>query len=97
MFWNASNSPGPSAVSVQMLKESCDDRGLKSLAAAMLVQAFDDLGKGPRGRAEVEDWLNGQRERTFSFDLCCKLLCRRPEDIRQRVFLRGPTRLASTW
>ena len=67
-------------------KTSYLDPSLQRLAGAVLIQALDDLTSGPRrSREEAVDWIMGKMVDGFSFELCCNLLGRDPEDVRHRV------------
>ena len=67
-------------------KTSNLDPSLQRLAGAVLIQALEDLTRGPRrAREEALDWIMGKTVEGFSFDLCCSLLGRDPEDVLQRV------------
>jgi len=62
------------------------DQGLERLAAAVLIQALEDLTRGPRRyRQDALDWLLGKTSGGFSFELCCDLLGRDPKDVLYRV------------
>lgn len=62
------------------------DRGLQRLAGAVLIQALDDLSRGPRrAREQAREWIFEGSLGDFSFDLCCSLLGRSPEDVRRRL------------
>ena len=67
-------------------KVSCLDPSLQRLAGAVLIQALEDLTRGPRrSREEALEWILGKTADGFSFDLCCDLLGRDPNDVLQRV------------
>ena len=62
------------------------DPALQRLAGAVLIQALEDLTRGPkRSREEALDWILGRTKDGFSFELCCNLLGRQPDDVLQRV------------
>ena len=62
------------------------DRALKRLAGAVLIQALQDASSGPRRfREEALDWISGKAGAGFSFDFCCALLGRAPDDVRWRL------------
>jgi hypothetical protein len=62
------------------------DRALKRLAGAVLIQALQDASSGPRRfREEALEWINGKETDGLSFDLCCSLLNRSPDDVRSRL------------
>ena len=62
------------------------DPSLQRLAGAVLIQALDDLTRGPRrSREEALDWIMGKTADGFSFELCCNLLGRNSEDVLHRV------------
>jgi len=62
------------------------DRGLQRLAGAVLIQALQDAGSGPRRcRDESIEWIQGKTEGNFSFDFCCALLGRSTDDVRERL------------
>ena len=66
--------------------DSTVDRGLQRLAGAVLIQALDDLSRGPRkAREQAREWIFDGAIGDFSFDLCCSLLGRTPEDVRWRL------------
>ncbi len=63
-------------------------RGVCRLAAAILVQAIEDLRRGSgRKRDDAIRWITDPREDEFSFVYCCRILNRNPEEIR-RMLLR---------
>lgn len=62
------------------------DPGLQRLAGAVLIQALEDLSRGPRrSREQALEWMLGKITDGFSFELCCSLLGRDREDVLQRV------------
>lgn len=63
-------------------------RGLHRLAGAILVQAIEDIlcGSGRR-KEDAIHWVNDSSEEQFSFAFCCRMLNRKPEDVR-RFLLR---------
>jgi len=66
--------------------DSTVDRGLQRLAGAVLIQALDDLSRGPRkAREQAREWIFDGALGDFSFDLCCSLLGRTPDDVRRRL------------
>lgn len=66
--------------------DSPADRGLQRLAGAVLIQALQDASSGPRRyREEALDWIHGRCKSGFSFNFCCSLLGRSPEDVRLRL------------
>ena len=63
-------------------------RGVCRLAAAILVQAIEDLRRGSgRKRDDAIRWITDSREDEFSFVYCCRILNRNAEEIR-RMLLR---------
>ena len=67
-------------------KTSNLDPALQRLAGAVLIQALEDLTRGPqRSREEAMDWMMGKTVEGFSFELCCNLLGRDSEDVLHRV------------
>jgi len=68
-------------------KEVAELRGVHRLAAAVLVQAIEDVRSGSaRKRSEALHWIEDPSEAQFSFVFCCRLLNRNPEQVRR--FLR---------
>jgi hypothetical protein len=66
-----------------------DDAGLRKLAGAMLLQALEDLNEETEEtRAEAWRWFNGENEAGLSFALCCTLLGRGVEDVRDSLLPR---------
>lgn len=66
--------------------DSPADRGLQRLAGAVLIQALQDATSGPRRyREEALDWIHGRSKSGFSFNFCCALLGRSPDDVRHRL------------
>lgn len=62
------------------------DRALQRLAGAVLIQAIQDASSGPfRTREEAQQWIDGSTDAGMTFSLCCSLLGRDPEDVRQRL------------
>ncbi len=68
-------------------RKSChDERGLQRLAGAMLISALDDMdGRSDYRRDEVLNWISRQDARVFSFEFCCGLLGRDPNELRRKV------------
>jgi hypothetical protein len=65
---------------------AASDRALERLAGAVLIQAVRDASSGPkRCRGEALDWIWGQTTGSLSFEFCCSLLRRRPDDVRRRL------------
>lgn len=66
--------------------EAPADRALQRLAGAVLIQALQDASSGPRRfREEALEWINGRTNAGMTFDFCCALLGRDPEDVRYRL------------
>jgi len=62
------------------------DRPLQRLAGAVLIQALQDASNGPRRhREEALEWIHGKSTGGFTFDFCCALLGRSPDDVRHRL------------
>ena len=62
------------------------DPASQRLAGAVLIQALEDLTRGPkRSREDALSWILGRTKEGFNFDLCCDLLGREPTDVLQRV------------
>ena len=79
-------------------KDSPVERGLQRLAGAVLIQAMQDASSGPRrAKEEAIDWLQGGGSSKFSFEFCCSLLGRDPDDVllRLRRFAFMPQREGS--
>ena len=67
-------------------QDSQADRALQRLAGAVLIQALQDASNGPRRhREEALEWIHGKATSGFSFDFCCALLGRSPDDVRRRL------------
>ncbi|MDA1312101.1 MAG: hypothetical protein O2968_02095 [Acidobacteria bacterium] len=67
-------------------KDSTAERGLQRLAGAVLIQAMQDASSGPRrAKEEAIDWLQGGGSSKFSFEFCCSLLGRDPNDVLMRL------------
>ena len=63
-----------------------DERGLRRLAGAMLISALDDLDSHSHSRRdEVLNWISRRDARIFSFEFCCRLLGRDPNELRRKV------------
>ena len=66
--------------------EAPADRALQRLAGAVLIQALQDASSGPRRfREEALEWINGRSNAGLTFEFCCALLGRDPEDVRHRL------------
>ena len=66
------------------------DRSLKRLAGAVLIQALEDASNGPRRiRKEALEWIHGRTSSGFTFEFCCSLLGRSPDDVRQRLMYQN--------
>ncbi|MBI1358146.1 MAG: hypothetical protein GC160_27750 [Acidobacteria bacterium] len=62
------------------------DRALQRLAGAILIQALQDASNGPRRhREEALEWIQGRTKSGFTFEFCCSLLARDPDDVRERL------------
>jgi len=80
-------------------KENVLDPALQRLAGAVLIQALEDLTRGPkRSREDALNWILSRTTDGFNFELCCDLLGRRPNDVLQRVqrFFFIPTGASSS-
>ncbi len=68
-------------------RKSCNgERGLRRLAGAMLISALDDLdSRSHCRRDEVLNWISRRDARVFSFEFCCRLLGRDPNELRRKV------------
>ena len=65
------------------------ERSLRRLAGAVLLQALDELGRGPgKYRDQAQRWMSGQGESAFSFELCCSLLGFRPRYVQDKLTAR---------
>ena len=63
-----------------------DERGLRRLAGAMLISALDDLdSRSHSRRGEVLNWISRRDASVFSFEFCCGLLGRDPNELRRKV------------
>ena len=63
-----------------------DERGLRRLAGAMLISALDDLDSQSHARRdEVLNWISRRAGRVFSFEFCCRMLGRDPNELRSKV------------
>lgn len=75
-------------------------RPFHRLAGAVLIQAIEDLFKGTaRDRRESLEWLENGKAGTLSFEMCCMLLDRDPEDVRTKLIRRysSPRMDNSVW
>jgi hypothetical protein len=71
-------------------REASTDRPLQRLAGAVLIQALDDACRGPRRyREQALAWFDGGEGGGFTFEFCCSLLDREPDDVRQRLERRN--------
>ncbi len=62
------------------------DRPLQRLAGAIMIQALQDASNGPRRyREDALEWIQGSTKAGFTFEFCCSLLNRDPEDVRDRL------------
>ena len=60
--------------------------GIQRLAAAVLLQAITDLQRGTAAnRREAAEWFEKKSMGSFTFQSCCEILDRDPEDVRQRL------------
>ena len=65
------------------------DRSLRRLAAAVLVQAIQDICSGtPRAYREAIDWVTQGTIGAVTFEMCCRYLDRDPETIRRRLLAK---------
>lgn len=71
-------------------KDAATDRALQRLAGAILIQALQDASSGPRRyREEALDWFAGKADNGMTFDFCCSLLGRVPDDVRNRLMKKN--------
>lgn len=67
-----------------MHEESNSLRGVQRLAAAILVQAIQDIRSGSaKKRDDAVRWIIDSRDEHFSFVFCCRILDRDCEEIRR--------------
>ena len=68
------------------INEEIEDRGLRRVAGAVLLQAIEDLcyGNGSK-RAGVLRWMEDPTEETFGFAFWCKVANRHPDEIRRAL------------
>ena len=84
---------------IRIPKVHAVDPALQRLAGAVLIQALEDLTRGPkRSREDALNWILGRTTEGFNFGLCCDLLGREPNDVLQRVqrFFFIPTGLTTS-
>ena len=59
-------------------------RGLQRLAGAILLQAIEDIRyRSGKTREDAIHWVQDPSDAQFSFVFCCRLLHRKPDDVRQ--------------
>ena len=75
------------------------DRSLRHLAAAVLLQAAQDLFRGtPRAYRDAVDWIREGNRGAVTFEMCCRYLDRDLDTIRRRLLRRGlPPSLVLDW
>ena len=77
------------AVSTASGSKPTIDRGLRRLAAAVLVQAVEDFCYGtPRAYRETAAWVTEGTTGALTFDMCCRCLDRDPATIRRRLLAK---------
>ena len=70
--------------------DAATDRALQRLAGAVLIQALQDASSGPRRfREEALEWINGKTTSGMTFEFCCALLGRVPDDVRNRLMKKN--------
>lgn len=61
-------------------------RPLRRLSGAVLLQAMHDLSSGPPSlRRDALEWVNATSAEGYTFELCCLLLNRDPDDLRSKL------------
>ncbi len=70
---------------------AADARAVCRLAAAILVQAIEDIRSGSHNkRADAIRWVTDPTDRQFSFNFCCRVLSRNPEQVRRFLLAQVP-------
>ena len=65
------------------------DRSLRRLAAAVLLQAVQDVCSGtPRDYREALAWVTEGNTGAVTFEMCCRYLNRDPDTTRRRLLTR---------
>ena len=78
------------AKSLPPRKDAATDRALQRLAGAVLIQALQDASSGPRRyREEALEWFDGKTDSGMTFEFCCSLLGRVPDDVRNRLMKKN--------
>lgn len=78
------------AKSLPPRKDAATDRALQRLAGAVLIQALQDASSGPRRyREEALEWFEGTTNSGMTFEFCCSLLGRVPDDVRSRLMKKN--------
>ncbi len=78
------------AKSLPPKNDAATDRALQRLAGAVLIQALQDASSGPRRyREEALEWFEGKTDSGMTFEFCCSLLGRSPEDVRNRLMKKN--------
>ena len=76
------------------------NRGSRRLAAAILVQAIEDLLRGfPSAQREALNWIREGTSGVFTFQMCCSFLNRDPDTVRNRLLAEHekPLTFTSNW
>jgi hypothetical protein len=75
-----------SAKSLPPRKDAATERALQRLAGAVLLHA----SSGPRRyREEALEWFGGKTDSGMTFEFCCSLLGRVPDDVRNRLMKKN--------
>ena len=73
----------------EALNDVALNRCIRRLASAVMIQAMDDVFRGTmRERREALEWIRNGETGQLTFELCCRIIDRDPEDVRNHVLAR---------
>jgi hypothetical protein len=71
------------------LNDAALNRSIGRLASAVMIQAMDDVFRGTmRDRREALEWIRKGDIGQLTFELCCRIIDRDPETVRNHVMAR---------
>lgn len=72
------------------LSDASLTRCIRRLACAVMIQAMDDVFRGTmRERREALEWMRKGNAGQLTFDLCCRIIDRDADTIRNHVLERS--------
>jgi hypothetical protein len=74
---------------LESLNDASLNRCIRRLAAAVMIQAMDDVFRGTmRERREALEWMRKGDAGQLTFELCCRIIDRDADTVRNHVLER---------